>query len=100
MEEIKNITEKQIQQWKKQHGDVFVYSADGLKCYLKRPDRKVIAYANEIADGSVVKYKEALIENCFLGGDEAIKTEDKYFLGLSNKITDLVEIVDGELLKL
>ncbi|MFV0506737.1 MAG: hypothetical protein ACK5L5_08525 [Bacteroidales bacterium] len=41
-----------------------------------------------------------LFTNCCLGGDEELKTDDAYFLGLSAKVGELVEVKEGELKEL
>ena len=38
----------QIAAWKKKHGDVFAYEADGKTCYLHRPSRTTIAPASVV----------------------------------------------------
>lgn len=92
--------ESQIEAWKKKHGDVFAYTADGKTCYLKKPDRNVLSAAAVLGQSSPLRYNEVLLENCWLGGDEQIKTDDALFLGISQKLAELVEIKEGELKKL
>ncbi len=46
------------------------------------------------------KFAEVIIANCWLGGNEELRSEDKYFMGLSQKISELVEITTGEIKKL
>ena len=93
-------TDKQIENWKQKHGEVFSYESDELACYLKRPDRKTIAAAAAVGSTDPVKYAEIMIANCWLGGNEALKTEDRYFFGLQQQLTALVEIKTGTLKKL
>jgi len=47
-----------------------------------------------------MKFRELLVNNCWLGGDEQIRTVDKYFLGLTSRILALVEVVEGKLEKI
>jgi len=103
MEEIKytgEVSKDQIKQWKAQHGDVFAIRVDGHVCYLKRPDRKVIAYASSVGTKDPVKFNELMLSNCWLGGSEAIKTDDSLFLGASGRLAELIEIKEAELEKL
>lgn len=90
----------QIEAWKKKHGDVFAYEADGKICYLHRPSRQAIAAASVIGKEDPFKFAEIILANCWLGGDEELRTEDRYFMGLSQKVSELVEITVGELKKL
>ena len=94
------VTAEQIAAWKVKHTDVYLYESDDKKCYLHRPDRKALSAASVIGKTDPLKYNEILLNNCWLGGDEEIKQEDKYFLGISSKLAELVEISEGELKKL
>lgn len=96
------ITAQQIQMWKKQYGDDCVHkytTSDGLIAFFRSPDRKIISFATITAKNDTMRFKEILADNCWLAGDDRIKTEDKYFLGLSTCIIDLVEYVEGTLEK-
>ena len=96
------VTPQQVNAWKKEHGpdSVFCYKTkDNVTGYFLKPDRKIIAFATGSSKGDSMRFKEILAENCWLGGDDRIIREDKYFLGLSQCILDLVEIVEGELVK-
>lgn len=94
------VTPAQIEAWKKKYGEVFVFTtADGLTCYLRRPTRQAIALAASTGGGDMLAVTEIILENSWLGGDERIMQEDKYFLGLSDKIGALIEKVEGELKK-
>lgn len=94
------ITQKTIDGWKQKFGDVFKYATeDGVVAYFRAPSRTVLSLATSAATNDPMKFNEIIIENCFLGGDERVKTEDKYFLGLSGEISTLIEKVEGELKK-
>jgi len=93
-------TAQQVEQWKRKHGEVFVYEADDLACYMKRPDRQVVELASVRGQESPFKFAEVIIANCWLAGNEELRTEDRYFMGLSQKVSELVEIRTGELKKL
>lgn len=106
MEKAKDITgkyvptDKQIENWKKQYGDVFCYEADDFACYLRRPDRKAIGAAGVKGGDDFIKQGEVLIANAWLGGNDELRDEDRYFLGLQKHINGLVEVKTGELKKL
>lgn len=89
-----------IEAWKKKYGEVYVYEVDDKKCYLKPADRKTISAAAVIGNGDMMKYNEVILQNCWLDGDEAILKEDKYFLGISQTLAELIEIKQGALKKL
>lgn len=92
--------EKQIEVWKKKHTDVFLVEVDGKKAYLKKPDRRALGAAAVIGKNDPMRYNEILLDNCWLGGDAEIKTEDALFLGVSAKLADLIDIKEAELKKL
>ncbi len=92
--------QNQIEAWKEKHGKVYSFTADGKVCYLRKPTRKALSAAAIIGQKDPLKYNEVLIANCWLGGDEDLKNDDAYFLGLSAKIADLVEVKEGELKEL
>ena len=54
----------QIAAWKKKHGDVFAYEADGKTCYLHRPSRTTIAAASVVGKEDPFKFAEIVLANC------------------------------------
>lgn len=93
------ITPEIIEGWKKQYGDVFCVEAEGRKGYLRRPDRRIIASANVLGGVDGLKIKEILLRNCWLGGDDALLDEDRYFLGILPHADAIIEIVESDLKK-
>ena len=81
------ITAEQVEQWKKQHGKVFVASADGHKAYYRRPTRKGLSYAWALQH-QPLDMTETLLKNCFLGGDSIMHEDTDYLLGCSGELTD------------
>lgn len=96
----KKVLQEQIAQWKEEYGKVYSFTADGKLCYLRKPTRKALSAAAVIGQKDPLRYNEVLIANCWLGGDEELKTDDAYFLGLSAKVGELVEVKEGELKEL
>lgn len=87
----------QIQAWKKEHGRIFKIEVDGHVGYFKTPDRKILGFAAVTGDKDPIKYNEAVMNNCFIGGSEAIKTDDSLFLGASAKLGELIQIKEATL---
>jgi hypothetical protein len=99
--ELKGVaTPAQIAEWKKKHKDIFAVEVDGHIGYLKKPDRKALSYASSVGAKEPLKFNEIILENCWLGGSEEIKTDDSLFLGVSGKISELIEVKEAELKKL
>lgn len=97
---IGEATPEQIAEWKEKHGDVFAVKCDGHVAYLKKPSRKAISYASIAGKNDPMKFNELLLSDCFVGGSEAVKTDDSLFLGVSGKIAELIEVKEAELEKL
>ena len=81
------ITAEQVEQWKKQHGKLFVASADGHKAYYRKPTRKDLSYALTLQN-QPLDMTETLLKNCFLGGDSIMHEDTDYLLGCSGELTD------------
>lgn len=93
----KEVTEEQIQEWKQKHGKVFKISCDGKSCYLKPPTRKVLGYASMAGKDDPLKFNEAILRECWLDGDEEIRTDDMLFLSVGQKLADLIQTKEAEL---
>jgi len=96
----KTVTDEQIKEWKRKHGDVFQVEVDGRVAYLKKPDRKTLSAASVLGSKDPLKYNEIMLNNCWLAGDEDIKTDDALFLGASSVLAELIEIKEAEIKKL
>lgn len=94
------ITQKTIEQWKAQHGKIFQIKVGDKVCYLKQPSRKALSYAAVSAQTDPLKYNEVILNDCWLAGDEEIKTNNGLFLSVSQKLNALIEIKEAELVKL
>lgn len=85
---------------KAKHGEVFEINVGGVIGYLKKPDRKTLSYASSVASKDPIKFNEILLNGCWLGGDERIKTDDNLFLSASQVLGTLVEVKEASLVKL
>lgn len=86
---IGQATPEQIEAWKLQFGTVKEVEIDGHVCYLRLPDRKILGMASALGSDPI-KFNELLLANCWLGGSEAIKTNDELFFGVSQVLGELV----------
>ncbi|MDR3046128.1 MAG: hypothetical protein LBU51_00755 [Bacteroidales bacterium] len=93
-------TKEQIIAWKAVHKDIFQIVVEDSVCYLKKPDRLTMKLIASIVVNDPIRSNEVLLENCWLGGDEDIKTEDDKFFGVSQQLVDLIQIKQAELKKL
>jgi hypothetical protein len=100
-EELKGqLSQEEIELLKQKHGDIFALKVSGSICYLKKPSRKTLGYASVAGKDNPLKFNEVVLNDCFLAGDETIKTDDTKFLSASAKIAEIIEVVDAELEKL
>lgn len=102
---IGEATAEQIAEWKDKYGDVFAIKAEDDNevmhiCYLRTPKRKDLSAASVAGKVDPLKFNETILRQCWLGGDVAMRTDDKLFLSVSGKIPDIIEIAEAELEKL
>ncbi|GAA4198646.1 hypothetical protein GCM10022289_07700 [Pedobacter jeongneungensis] len=98
---MSKVTTQQIADWKKQHGDIFeINFQDDKTGYLRKPNRKELSYAMTKVQSNPLGFAEVIMQNCWLGGDEEIRTDDAYFLGASGQLDSLMEVKAAELKKL
>ena len=95
-----DVTKEQIKQWKAKYKEVFVLRVDDKVAYLRTPDRATLSYASTLATKDPMKFNEAILTNCWLVGDEEIKTDDALFLSASSKLGELIQIKEATLEKL
>lgn len=95
---MKELTEEQIAELKKQHGLVFRYtSEDGKSCLLKSPDLKTIDMCRVLSGGSAIQFDTAMVENCWIDGDPEFRTSDAHRMGLYEWLGGIIKRVDGQL---
>ena len=102
MEQIKlngQATAEQIEEWKRQHGEVYAVSVEESVCYLKKPTRQVLSAMSSLVNDPI-RSAEFLLNNCWLAGDETIKTDDEKFLGVVSQLGELVKVKAAKLEKL
>lgn len=107
MEELENpqgllgeVSEEQIASWKNQYGDIWAVEAGDGICYLKAPTRVVIGAASKFAQTDPLKFNETILNNCWLGGDESIKTDTGKFLAASSVLREMLEVPHASIKKL
>lgn len=91
---------KQIEAWKKLHGDVFLIEVGGKKAYIKKPGRKELAAATTAGKKDPFKFNDSILNNCWLAGDQEIKTHDELYLGACNVLDEVIEFKQAEVKKL
>lgn len=98
------VTPEQIDAWKAQHNAthlllIKVKNADGALsvCYLKPADRNVSSMAyTHIANKKMIEAGGVFIANCWLGGDERIKTVDRMYIAACQQAYDALDLAEAE----
>jgi len=91
-------TKEQIEAYKEKYGSLYKYTAnDGKSCLLRSPGLEILDACRTISGGSSIKFDKALVENCWVDGDNELKTLDKYQMGLFDWLGGIIQKVDGEL---
>lgn len=69
--------------------------------YIHDPDRKTLSLAmTRIAKNDIIGGVEAILANCWIAGDETIKTDDRYFMGAAGIVDKLIQAETATLEKL
>jgi hypothetical protein len=98
------INDKQIAEWKQKFGKVFQIDVDvkgeSKTGFYKKPDRKILGAAMKFGQNDPMKFNETLAQNCWLGGDSAMQTNDDYFLAAATKFGELVQVGEASIKEL
>ncbi len=97
---IGQATPEQIEEWKKKHGKVWAIIVGGHICYIRKPNRAELSYSATVSQNNPLKGNEVLLKATWLGGSEAVQTEDELFFGASAKLADLITVKEAELINL
>jgi hypothetical protein len=95
-------TDEQITEWKKKYGEDKVHelTVADKRAYLRTPDRNVLGLASVAGKDNPMAYNETILDNCWLAGDEEIRTVDSYFLGAGSALAEIVEMKEATIKKL
>ena len=102
---IGQATAEQIKECKDRYGYLLYFKVDDDNdvthiCYLRTPKQKDLSAASVASKVDPLKFNEVILRQCWLGGDEAIRIDDRMFLSVSGKIPDIIEVAEAELEKL
>jgi hypothetical protein len=95
-------TPEQIATWKKENPDGIsgFQTKDGRIAYYKNPSREILKMATDSVTNGVSEYNDTVEENCFLAGDESIRTDANCYSALNSYINKISKAVEGDLVKL
>lgn len=95
-------TPTQIAQWKKEYGDDNILKLtinpaqkdtklNPAVCFVRKPTLTEMIMAEQTGQNSILQEGEILLQACWLGGDEIIKTSPEYTLQACYKAHGLIE---------
>jgi hypothetical protein len=96
-----DFTDKQIEEYKKTHGDIFLleFPEVNKSAILKKPTRAQVGHAMS-AGSDGLKKAEILVTNCWVAGDEEIKTDAGLLIGAMPTLDEMIGVKTAELKKL
>lgn len=118
-ENIDNPTAEQIEQWKKEYGEIYTievaeeaekYENDRLPVdfdempkimgYLKKPDRMIMNYALTNMSRNIMNAGKNVLKSCWIGGDIRMLNDENYLATAALQAIDLVDVYQSSLKKL
>ena len=98
---VGEVSKSQVDDWKRKLGTVYCYISDDMRIgYFQSPTLLILDRCECEAKGSKQKFNKIMVDSCWLGGDETLKTSEKHLLGLYKWLPSLIEITEGILAKL
>jgi len=99
------LTDGQLNSLKNKHGEVYeicVKDDEGndIIGIFKKPDMKIIGASQKFASDDPIKSGLVLFDNCWLDGDNEMKTNDEYKLSAIAGIGKLFKVRQEEIKKL
>lgn len=95
-------SKEQIAGWKSKYSSAHSLTSEGKECIIFSPfdDIKIVKQAFAALMGNdKIAFVDAIINNCFLWGDEAFKTDDLIKADLYDQVNELVDVPEYSLRK-
>lgn len=94
METRGKLTETELVRLKKQYGRVYevTVSDEGEEyvAYFRRPDMSTLSAMTKMAKTDEIQASKILLENCFVGGADEIKTDTALFMAAVGQLSKIV----------
>jgi hypothetical protein len=100
MKKATTATPEQIEEWKKKHGSIFELTVEDKSCLVRKPTLKELSAASAVGQKDPFAFNRVILTNCWLAGDEEIKTNDDYFLAASGQLGAVIEVKEAAIKKL
>lgn len=93
------LSDAEVEALKAKYKDVFELKIENSYAYLRKLNRKEMGLATTIGVTDPMGFNESIIADCWLAGDENIKTDDDLFLAACGVLPALIESKVAELKK-
>jgi hypothetical protein len=93
-------TQAEKDAWKLKHGEVFCIGSSKGDVYVAKPTRAVLSMILTKAKTDVLAAADVILTNCWLHGDESLKQDNGFLLGLVNQLDAIIETVTVEVKKI
>lgn len=95
-----DLTPEQIEEFKKEYGDVYKIEVDDKVCFIHKPTRQILDLANASSTKKTSLFNETILKNCWLAGDKDMVNVDDYFFGAGNVLGEIIKFKEAQLKKL
>ncbi len=94
-----NATADKIKEWKEKHGNVYMLETIGKSCIVFDPlsSFKIMKQLMMARRKSKAAQVDALLANCWLFGDESLKENEAFKLGIEDAVDELFDIPEYDL---
>ena len=89
---------EQIDAWKKEHGEIFLFTVEDKSCILRKPTRVELSFVSGITDP--MQFNETLLKQLWLAGDKEMQDDDDYFLAITKHLDQVFKVKEAEVKKL
>lgn len=91
---VGQLSPEEIQKLKKEHEDATIFEIPfkGKVAYIKEPNRNETDYVMSQGQNGPLAMSEALIEVCWVGGDESLKEDKKFIVSVMGSVDEIIGI--------
>ena len=97
---LTDLTEEQIEGFKKEYGDIYRIDVEDKKCFIHKPTRQILDLAMTSSTKKSSLFNETILKNCWLAGDKDLVMVDEYFMGAGAVLDEVITFKTAELKKL
>lgn len=97
---LTDLTEDQIDGFKKEYGEIFLIEAEDKKAFIHKPTRQILDLAHASSKTKSSLFNETILKNCWLAGDKDFVLVDDYFYAASKVLDEIITFKEAELKKL